>query len=85
MINTMLGYSSAADWWTKKMDPNTIRGTFNWDLFKRVVQIKKEEELGLTPAPKFVSNEDALQQQHEEFMKQVELSGLPEWIIKLYT
>lgn len=83
MINTMLGYSSAADWWTKKMDPNSIRGTFNWDLLKRIVEIKKEEELD-KEAPQFVSNEDALQQQHEEFMREVEKSGLPEWIVKLY-
>lgn len=83
MINTMLGYSSAADWWTKKMDPNSIRGTFNWNLLKRIVEIKKEEELD-KKAPQFVSNEDALQQQHEEFMREVEKSGLPEWIVKLY-
>ena len=82
MINTMLGYSSAADWWTKKMDPNSIRGQFNWDLFRRVVEVKKEEEL--KGAPKFVSNEDALQQQHEEFIREVEKSGLPEWIVKFY-
>jgi hypothetical protein len=81
----MLGYSSAADWWTKKIDPNTVRGQFNWDLFNRVVAVKKEEELGPEQeSPKFVSNEDALQQQHEEFMREVEKSGLPEWIIKLY-
>lgn len=83
MINTMLGYSSAANWWTKKMDPNSIRGTFNWDLLKRIVEVKKEEELD-KEAPQFVSNEDALQQQHEEFMKEVQKSGLPEWIVKLY-
>jgi hypothetical protein len=83
MINTMLGYSSAADWWTKKMDPNSIRGTFNWDLFRRVVAVKKEEELD-KKISQFVSNEDALQQQHEEFIKQVELTGLPEWIVNLY-
>ena len=82
MINTLLGYSSAADWWTKKMDPNTIRGTFDWELLKRVVEIKKEEEFESTPV--FVSNEDALQQQHEEFIKEVEKSGLPQWMVKLY-
>jgi hypothetical protein len=82
MTSSLYGYSSAADWWTKKMDPNTIRGTFNWDLLMRVVEIKKEEELESTPV--FVSNEDALQQQHEEFIKEVEKSGLPQWMIKLY-
>jgi len=83
MINTLLGYSSAADWWTKKMDPNTIRGTFDWELLMKVIEVKKEQEFESTPV--FVSNEDALQQQHEEFIKEVEKSGLPQWMVKLYT
>ena len=82
MTNSLFGYSSASDWWTKKMDPNTIRGTFNWDLLVRVMNVKKEQEM--EDIPGFISNEDALQQRHEEFIKEVDKSGLPQWMVQLY-
>lgn len=80
----MLSYSSAADWWTKKMDPNTVRGTFNWNLLMRVIEAKKHENDEKNQETVLVAKEDPLQQAHEEFIKEVEKSGRPAWMIRLY-
>ena len=41
--NNMTSLISQADWWTKKTEVNQVRGTFNWELFMKLIKAKRNE------------------------------------------
>lgn len=42
--NNMTSLISQAEWWVKKTETNQVRGTFNWELFMKLIEIKRNEK-----------------------------------------
>lgn len=43
--NNMTSLISQAEWWVKKTEVNQVRGNFNWELFMRFVEAKRNQEI----------------------------------------
>ena len=41
--NNMTSLISQAEWWVKKTQTNQVRGTFNWELFMKLIEAKRNE------------------------------------------
>jgi len=41
--NNMTSLISQAEWWTKKTQTNQVRGTFNRELFMKLIEAKRNE------------------------------------------
>ena len=41
--NNMTSLISQAEWWTKKTEVNQVRGNFNWELFMKLIEAKRNE------------------------------------------
>ena len=39
----MTSLLSQAEWWTRKTEINQVRGTFNWELFMKLIEAKRNE------------------------------------------
>ena len=42
--NNMTSLISQAEWGTKKTEVNQVRGTFNWELLMKLIEIKRNEK-----------------------------------------
>ena len=42
--NSMTSLISQAEWRTKKTQTNQVRGTFNWELFMKLIEAKRNEK-----------------------------------------
>jgi len=42
--NNMTSLISQAEWWVKKTEVNQVRGNFNWELFMKLIEIKRNEK-----------------------------------------
>jgi hypothetical protein len=41
--NNMTSLISQAEWWVKKTQVNQVRGTFDWKLYMKLIEIKRNE------------------------------------------
>jgi hypothetical protein len=42
--NNMTSLISQAEWWVKKTQVNQVRGNFNWKLYMKLIEIKRNEK-----------------------------------------